>query len=414
MSGFEYRSGGCRVSKQEFFRNMEKKAIDLALAAFADKVHGIASAIVDPATGKHADVFLRRHGETITISTRGSPTFARELERRLGVESGAIKSAAPDQPNVYLAHASEDHETLAKPLAERLMAAGIEAWLDGWEIRPGDSLKRKMEEGLDACTHFLVLLTPRSLGKAWVETEIDAGFMRAVEGKSKFIGLRIDVPLAQLSPFLQTRHCPEIALGDDAQLESLVADIYGASRKPALGAAPRYVKSVPSGLAGWSASACAVAEYLVKNSQEGVKFDPEVTPETVAAATGLPLEDIRLGILDLIEAGLVEETRVMGEDDFYPLASFFVEFDRHFLDFDNADDGAAIVNRVLSDKVDDIAISELAKLFPDWPKRRLNSALNYLEAARIINAERFMDGGGYTMSRLNVTDRTRRFARDHR
>lgn len=232
MSGFDYRSGGRRVSKQEFFRNMEKKAIDLALSALADKVQGIASAIVDPATGKHADVFVRRHGETIMISTRGSPTFARELERRLGVESGTVKSASPDQPNVYLAHASEDHETLAKPLAERLMAAGIEVWLDGWEIRPGDSLKRKMEEGLDACTHFLVLLTPCSLGKAWVETEIDAGFMRAVEGKSKFIGLRIDVPITQLSPFLQTRHCPEIALGDDAQLKGLVADIYGASRKP--------------------------------------------------------------------------------------------------------------------------------------------------------------------------------------
>jgi len=51
-----------------------------------------------------------------------------------------------------------------------------------WEIRSGDSLKRKMEEGLAGCTHFVVLLTPNSLGKPWVETEIDAGFLRMVRG----------------------------------------------------------------------------------------------------------------------------------------------------------------------------------------------------------------------------------------
>ena len=56
-------------------------------------------------------------------------------------------------PHVYLAHASEDHE-LAKQLAERMMAERIEVWFDEWEIRPGDSLRRKMEQGSSDCTHF--------------------------------------------------------------------------------------------------------------------------------------------------------------------------------------------------------------------------------------------------------------------
>ena len=47
-------------------------------------------------------------------------------------------------PRVYLAHASEDHETLAKPLARALIANGIDVWFDEWEIRTGDSLRRKM------------------------------------------------------------------------------------------------------------------------------------------------------------------------------------------------------------------------------------------------------------------------------
>ena len=71
------------------------------------------------------------------------------------------------------------------------MAKGIEVWFDEWEIRAGDSLRRKMEEGLANCTHFVVLLTPNSLHKPWVETEIDAGFIRAVGGESRFIGIRV-------------------------------------------------------------------------------------------------------------------------------------------------------------------------------------------------------------------------------
>ena len=84
------------------------------------------------------------------------------------------------------------------------MANGIDVWLDEWEIRPGDSLRRKMEEGLANCTHFIVLLTPTSLHKPWVETEIDVGFLRAVGGESRFIGLRAGIRVDDLSQFLRT------------------------------------------------------------------------------------------------------------------------------------------------------------------------------------------------------------------
>ena len=52
------------------------------------------------------------------------------------------------QPLVYLAHGSEDKETIVRPLAQRLLEKGIDVWFDNWEIRAGDSLRQKMEEGL--------------------------------------------------------------------------------------------------------------------------------------------------------------------------------------------------------------------------------------------------------------------------
>ena len=36
------------------------------------------------------------------------------------------------------------------------MQRGIDVWYDNWEIGYGDSLRRKMEEGLSECTHFVV------------------------------------------------------------------------------------------------------------------------------------------------------------------------------------------------------------------------------------------------------------------
>ena len=67
------------------------------------------------------------------------------------------------------------------------MARGIEVWFDEWEIGAGDSLRRKMEQGLEDCTHFVVLLTEASIKKAWVAEEIDVGLMSAVEGQARFM-----------------------------------------------------------------------------------------------------------------------------------------------------------------------------------------------------------------------------------
>jgi hypothetical protein len=414
---FEFRNGGSRVSQDQFFKNLKQQAIDSALKHLEEKVYGAASSIIDPETGKHSDVFVRRKGnDGLVIRTKGSPAFARELEKRLGADPGEVKSmhdgTEPGVPQVYLAHAFEDHETLARPLAERMMAEGIEVWFDEWEIRSGDSLKRKMEEGLAGCTHFVVLLTPNSLGKPWVETEIDAGFVQMVEDGCRFIGVPVDVLVGQLSPFLRTLRCPAVTIGDERARAELIADIYGVSRKPPRGETPRYVKTVPEGLATWSPSAIAVAEYLVRKSEHADVMDPQTDVAQVAAATGLPEEDIRLGVLDLKDNGLVEESESIGSEDFWPRTGLFVEFDRHFMDFNNEDDAVAIANWLINEKLEEADADQIAKQFPDWKPRRLNSALGYLEEAKAIEPVKCIGSGPYAMSHIMVTNRTRRFVRD--
>ena len=416
---FEYRSGGRRVSQQEFFRKLQADVVEAGMKELEQRAHAAAASIVDPETGKHAEVFVRRNGSTsLTLRTSGSAAFARELEKRLTVETGSIEttpmSVHKNVPHVYLAHASEDHDTLAKPLANAMLANGIEVWFDEWEIRTGHSLRRKMEEGLGNCTHFVVLLTPSSLNKPWVETEIDAGFIRAVAKESRFMGIRVGVGVKELSPFLRTLRCPEINLAETTEVDALIADIHGVSQKPERGAAPRYVKPQPEGLKAWSSSAVAVAEFLVRNSKHGRHFDPQARVATVAEATGLPEEDIRLGVLDLEGAGLIKRSLERSPTaPFGPTIGLFVEFDQYFLDFIPKEDATAVANWLVSQKIQRIEIEKLAEHFPDWRPRRLNGALNYLDDAKLIDSFKALNSGDWCMSHLRVTDHTRRFVRDH-
>jgi hypothetical protein len=40
-------------------------------------------------------------------------------------------------------------KAVVRAVAERLRADGLRVWLDDWEIRPGDSIPAKIEEGLE-------------------------------------------------------------------------------------------------------------------------------------------------------------------------------------------------------------------------------------------------------------------------
>ena len=58
-------------------------------------------------------------------------------------------SEQPKSPKVFVSHASEDKERFVRNFATQLRAQGIDAWVDEWEIVPGDSLIDKIfEEGL--------------------------------------------------------------------------------------------------------------------------------------------------------------------------------------------------------------------------------------------------------------------------
>ena len=398
---------------QRFTKEIQSHAIEMGMQAIDEKARGAAGSIVDPETGKHAVVFVDRlPNNRVGIRTSGSPAFARLLEKRLGVGAGEVTVMRVDkmtaEPRVYLAHASEDKE-MVRPLARYLMDHGVETWFDEWEIDPGDSLRQKMEEGLGEMTHFMVILTPISITKPWVAREIDVGLVRLVGGDSRMVPLRVGVEVRNLSPFLQTLLCEAIDPSARADLAALVDRLHGVSCKPALGPKPRYVETVPSGLEGWSPSAIAVAQLLAKRSENATSLDPMMQPHEIAEATGIAPTEVRMGILDLRDAGLLWQSE-HGDLSVAPNGSLFVEFDASVMPFDPAQDAASIANRLISEGSEDVETEQLAEAL-GWEPRRMNSAICYLERAGAINARHSLASEPWRAVHLVSGDETLRFAR---
>ncbi|WP_372013900.1 toll/interleukin-1 receptor domain-containing protein [Tistrella mobilis] len=375
---------GRPVSGREIFGKAVSDLAEKALAKRAQQLHAKATSVVDPDTGKHGTVFLRKTGDgRWSILARGSPAYMRAVRERLGIDAGEIRDMdEPAQPRrqVYLAHATED-KAVAEQLARGLTARGIEVWYDSWEIRAGDSLRQKMDQGLGDCTHFVVLLTPTSIKKPWVNREIDAGLMRDVEGTAKFIGLRHDLQLDALTPLLRTKLTPVHVPGDEG-LDMLAAEIYGVSKRPPLGAAPAYVQAHKPGSC-WSMAARVVAEYFVRESKYGHDMDPQANYEMLQEETKLPMPDVRIGVLDLKDAGLVTKHETSSRSLILPTAALFVEFDEYFTDWNPEQDARDLAVHLLNLGQSSAHCSDVAQSL-GWPARRFNPAMTYLDSARAV------------------------------
>lgn len=88
--------------------------------------------------------------------------------------------------DVFISHASEDKDAVARPLAELLQSRGLRVWLDEMELKLGDSLRRSIDRGLANSRYGLVILSPHFLSKEWPQKELD-GLVAREDGSQKVI-----------------------------------------------------------------------------------------------------------------------------------------------------------------------------------------------------------------------------------
>jgi hypothetical protein len=62
--------------------------------------------------------------------------------------SGSSSVINEKRYDAFISHASEDKDTLVRPLAEKLRALDFRIWYDEFELKVGDSLRRSIDKGL--------------------------------------------------------------------------------------------------------------------------------------------------------------------------------------------------------------------------------------------------------------------------
>ncbi|CAH0357206.1 DUF1883 domain-containing protein [Sphingobium sp. CECT 9361] len=110
---------------------------------------------------------------------RSIPSLVRDADKDL-----APTVEAPDGRtfDVFISHASEDKDEVVRPLANALRSGGLSVWYDEFELRIGDSLRRKIDRGLASSRFGVVVLSQSFFGRGWPEYELDGLVTRAVSG----------------------------------------------------------------------------------------------------------------------------------------------------------------------------------------------------------------------------------------
>src|SRR5262245_49425686 len=94
--------------------------------------------------------------------------------------------------DVFLSHSAKDKD-IVRGIAERLRADGLRVWFDEWEIRPGDSIPAKLEEGLERSRVLVLCMSANAFGSDWAALESGTFRFRDPLNKGRrFIPLRLD------------------------------------------------------------------------------------------------------------------------------------------------------------------------------------------------------------------------------
>ena len=124
----------------------------------------------------------------------------------------------------FISHASEDKDLVARPLAQALKQAGFRVWLDESELRIGDSLRGKLDDGLKRSRHGVVVLTNHFFAKKWPQEELDA--LMALSGQGRKIlpvwGDMEPEQVALYSPLLAGKLAANVRDGIDAVAQQIV------------------------------------------------------------------------------------------------------------------------------------------------------------------------------------------------
>lgn len=166
----------------------------------------------------------------------------RELEARVAnqqrqsvrnaLATVSTSDTAPTAHDIFISHATEDKDDIVRALAEALRAAGVEVWYDEFSLKVGDSLRRKIDQGLASSRFGLVVLSPFFFAKEWPQRELDGLVQLEIAGRARILPIWHKVTRDEVASFSPTL-ADKVALNTTTMtIDEIVRKLVKAMRLP--------------------------------------------------------------------------------------------------------------------------------------------------------------------------------------
>lgn len=86
---------------------------------------------------------------------------------------------------VFISYSSEDKDFVVRLAEDLRTREGMDAWLDRWEISPGDKIPERIEEAISKAEAFIIVLSPDSVNSRWVEYERQAWLTMQIDEEKR-------------------------------------------------------------------------------------------------------------------------------------------------------------------------------------------------------------------------------------
>ena len=303
-------------------------------------------------------------------------------------------------PKVFISHASEDKERFVMNFASKLRANGVDAWLDKWEMLPGDSLVDKIfEEGIKEADSFIIILSNHSINKPWVREELNASFVKRIGKNSKIIPIVLDnctVPECLQSTIWENINNHQ---NYEENFTRILNSILGVLDKPALGQAPSYATIKVNEIHGLH----KIDTLIFTQACQSVLLKGERSVNLSEIYNDLKAQEISdediLESLEVLDSkGYIKATKVLGGSiPFFTISTFgFEQFAQ--INIDNYEEKTndiciKLINHSLKNNVDVVDMTK-------YPLALVNHVFDLLENKGLINMVKAL-GGLYIVTNIS-------------
>jgi len=138
----------------------------------------------------------------------GEPEETEETEEGQESRDNVDNESANNSYDVFISHAGEDKDPVARPLANELRDREFDVWFDEFELQIGDRLRRSIDDGLANSNHGIIILSEAYFGKQWPEEELEGLMSRENDNTDIILPLWYGVgekEVTEYSPMLSGR-----------------------------------------------------------------------------------------------------------------------------------------------------------------------------------------------------------------